>query len=115
MAAVHIDSRKQVRAEDVVGPAVAGWADQKKREDRDAEHATYRYGQNEQQSLGDGFPPILNSREAAEMLRCGVTHIQALARDGVIPANRSPGGRWRFSRDALILWTTGVQPGGSRC
>lgn len=110
MAEVHEHQRTQFRANGLVGTAAAG------REDwRREDYATYGPNHIEQQSLGDGFPPILNSREAAKMLRCGVTHIQALARDGVIPANRSPGGRWRFSRDALILWTTGAQPGNSRC
>ena len=48
------------------------------------------------------YQPILVSKEAARLLRCSVSHIQGLARDGLIPAWRVPNGQWRFSRDKLI-------------
>lgn len=48
------------------------------------------------------YQPILVSTEAARLLRCSVSHIQGLARDGLIPAWRVPNGQRRFSRDKLI-------------
>jgi excisionase family DNA binding protein len=48
------------------------------------------------------YQPILVSKEAAWLLRCSVSHIQGLAREGLIPAWRVPNGQWRFSRDKLI-------------
>ncbi|MHB8188958.1 MAG: helix-turn-helix domain-containing protein [Ferrimicrobium sp.] len=55
------------------------------------------------------YPLILTSDQAAEILQCSVNHVQALAHDGIIPANRSPNGRWRFSRDALVKWASGIE------
>ncbi|WP_298340107.1 helix-turn-helix domain-containing protein [Ferrimicrobium sp.] len=55
----------------------------------------------------DTFPPILDSKLAAKLLHCTVNEVQKLAREGIIPANRAPNGRWKFSRDALIAWCVG--------
>lgn len=53
------------------------------------------------------FPPILTSDQAAQLLQCSVQYIQGLARDEIIPAWRTPGGQWRFSRDRLIAVVAG--------
>jgi hypothetical protein len=58
-------------------------------------------------SGSEAFPPILDSRLASELLRCTVCEVQKLARAGIIPANRAPNGRWKFSRDALLEWSAG--------
>ncbi len=52
-------------------------------------------------------PAVLDSAGAAALLGCSVSHIQALARAGILPCNRAPSGRWRFGRDALIAWAGG--------
>ncbi len=77
--------------------------------------ASHAFQESDHHSQGDGFPPILDSHEAAALLRCSVSHMQSLARDGVVPANRSPAGRWRFSRDALLLWAAGGWEVGPKC
>jgi len=57
------------------------------------------------------FPPIMTSDQAATMLQCSRTQVQILARNAIIPANRTPSGRWRFSRDALLKWAAGERAG----
>ncbi|WP_367280691.1 helix-turn-helix domain-containing protein [Ferrimicrobium sp.] len=50
----------------------------------------------------------MDSAQAAEFLGCSKCHVQGLARDGIIPANRAPNGRWKFSRPALVAWASGL-------
>lgn len=57
------------------------------------------------------FPPILTAEQAAELLQCSIRHVQSLAAEGILPANRAPNGRWKFSRDALIKWAAGEMNG----
>ncbi|NNN15581.1 MAG: helix-turn-helix domain-containing protein [Acidimicrobiaceae bacterium] len=57
------------------------------------------------------FPEIMDSDQAACFLRRSRTHVQGLARDGIIPANRAPNGRWVFSRAALVSWAAGEKVG----
>lgn len=58
--------------------------------------------ESEMSTIDQTYPPILTSSEAARLFQCSVHHIQELARDGMIPAWRTPNGQWRFSRDRLI-------------
>ncbi len=58
-------------------------------------------------SVTDTYPPILTTKEAARLFQCSPDHIQGLARDGMIPAWRTPNGQWRFSRDRLIAVVAG--------
>ncbi len=58
-------------------------------------------------SIVETYPPILTSAQAAELLQCSRYHVQGLARDGLIPAWRTPNGQWRFSRDRLIAVVAG--------
>lgn len=58
-------------------------------------------------SIVETYPPILTSARAAELLQCSRYHVQGLARDGLIPAWRTPNGQWRFSRDRLIAVVAG--------
>jgi hypothetical protein len=74
----------------------------------DGRRQAYRSDQEGVGTLVDDWPPILDSYGAAALLQCSVSHVQSLARDGIVPANRSPSGRWRFGRDALISWAAGV-------
>ncbi|WP_298210402.1 helix-turn-helix domain-containing protein [Ferrimicrobium sp.] len=55
---------------------------------------------------------ILDSDAAARLLGCSRSHVQSLARDGIIPANRAPNGRWVFSRQALVSWAAGERVAG---
>lgn len=84
-------------------------------EDRDDEARRHAFQESDHHPRAEELPPILDSHDAAALLRCSVSHIQALARDGVVPANRSPAGRWRFSRAALILWAAGGWEVGPKC
>ena len=54
------------------------------------------------------FPPILDVRAASSLLMLSDRTIREMAANGEIPANRTPGGKWRFSRDALIRWAEGT-------
>ena len=56
---------------------------------------------------------VMNSDDAARFLHCSRAHVQGLARDGIIPANRAPNGRWMFSRAALVSWAAGEWVGVS--
>lgn len=50
-------------------------------------------------------PPIMNSKELAELLDTNEQIIRAYARDGVIPAHRRPGGRkFTFLRHEIFQW-----------
>ena len=61
-----------------------------------------------------GFPDILTTAMAAEMLHVHVEYLRRMVREGRIPAHRFPGGReMRFLRDELVEWVAG-QPGHDR-
>jgi hypothetical protein len=50
-------------------------------------------------------PPIMDSRQLAELLSTNEQIIRAYARDGVIPAHRRPGGRkFTFLRHEIFQW-----------
>jgi len=61
-----------------------------------------------------GFPPILTTAMAAELLHVHVEYLRRMVRENRIPAHRFPGGREiRFHRDELIEWVK-AQPGDDR-
>jgi excisionase family DNA binding protein len=61
-----------------------------------------------------GFPPILTTAMAAELLHVHVEYLRRMVREDRIPAHRFPGGREiRFHRDELIEWVK-AQPGEDR-
>ena len=61
-----------------------------------------------------GFPPILTTAMAAELLHVHVEYLRRMVRENRIPAHRFPGGREiRFHRDELIDWGK-AQPGEDR-
>lgn len=50
-------------------------------------------------------PPIMDSKQLAELLSTNEQIIRAYARDGVIPAHRRPGGRkFTFLRHEVFQW-----------
>jgi len=65
-------------------------------------------------AASDGFPPVLTTAMAAELLQVHVEYLRRMVREGRIPAHRFPGGREiRFHRDELIAWVR-AQPGEDR-
>ena len=61
-----------------------------------------------------GFPPILTTAMAADLLHVHVEYLRRMVREDRIPAHRFPGGREiRFHRDELIEWVK-AQPGEDR-
>ena len=61
-----------------------------------------------------GFPPILTTAMAADLLHVHVEYLRRMVRENRIPAHRFPGGREiRFHRDELIEWVK-AQPGEDR-
>ena len=61
-----------------------------------------------------GFPEILTTAMAAELLHVHVEYLRKMVREGRIPAHRFPGGREiRFLRDELLAWVR-EQPGYDR-
>ena len=65
-------------------------------------------------SGASGFPEILTTAMAAELLHVHVEYLRRMVREGRIPAHRFPGGREiRFLRDELIAWVR-EQPGEDR-
>jgi excisionase family DNA binding protein len=61
-----------------------------------------------------GFPPILTTAMAADLLHVHVEYLRRMVREDRIPAHRFPGGREiRFHRDELIAWVK-AQPGEDR-
>jgi excisionase family DNA binding protein len=61
-----------------------------------------------------GFPPILTTAMAADLLHVHVEYLRRMVREDRIPAHRFPGGREiRFHRDELIEWVK-AQPGVDR-
>src|SRR5204862_6157611 len=60
---------------------------------------------------GAGFPPVLTTADAAELLHVHVEYLRKLVRDGKVPCHRFPGGReMRFDRRELLQWLRS-QPG----
>src|SRR5690242_454937 len=58
-----------------------------------------------------GFPPVLTTADAAELLQVDVEYLRKLVRDGKVHCHRFPGGReMRFDRDELLEWLR-TQPG----
>jgi excisionase family DNA binding protein len=52
-----------------------------------------------------GFPPVLTTAMAAELLQVHVEYLRRMVREGRIPCHRFPGGReMRFLRDELLEW-----------
>jgi excisionase family DNA binding protein len=61
-----------------------------------------------------GYPEILTTAMAADLLHVHVEYLRRMVREGRIPAHRFPGGREiRFLRDELIAWVRD-QPGEDR-
>jgi excisionase family DNA binding protein len=61
-----------------------------------------------------GYPPILTTAMAAELLHVHVEYLRRMVREDRVPAHRFPGGREiRFLRDELIDWVR-AQPGEDR-
>ncbi len=70
--------------------------------------------EGESSSDPSGFPPILTTAMAAELLHVHVEYLRRMVREDRIPAHRFPGGREiRFHRDELIAWVK-AQPGEDR-
>jgi excisionase family DNA binding protein len=56
-------------------------------------------------SAATGFPPVLTTAMAAELLQVHVEYLRRMVREGRIPCHRFPGGReMRFLRDELLEW-----------
>ncbi len=50
-------------------------------------------------------PPILDTKQLAELLTTNEQIVRAYARDGIIPAHRQPGGRkFTFLRHEIVQW-----------
>ncbi len=50
-------------------------------------------------------PPVMDSRQLAELLNTNEQIVRAYARDGVLPAHRKPGGRkFSFLRHEVFQW-----------
>ena len=70
--------------------------------------------EGEHSSDASGFPPILTTAMAADLLHVHVEYLRRMVREDRIPAHRFPGGREiRFHRDELIDWVK-AQPGEDR-
>lgn len=50
-------------------------------------------------------PPVMDTKQLAELLNTNEQIIRAYARDGVLPAHRKPGGRkFTFLRHEIFEW-----------
>lgn len=50
-------------------------------------------------------PPVMDTRQLAELLSTNEQIVRLYAREGVIPAHRPPGGRkFRFLRHEVFQW-----------
>jgi len=50
-------------------------------------------------------PPILDTKQLAELLNTNEQIVRAYARDGTVPAHRKPGGRkFTFLRHEIFQW-----------
>ena len=57
------------------------------------------------EGAASGFPPVLTTAMAAELLQVHVEYLRRMVREGRIPCHRFPGGReMRFLRDELLEW-----------
>ncbi len=57
---------------------------------------------------------VLTAQEVSELLGMHIDTVRRLARQGVLPAHRMPGGRWfKFLTDELIAWLK-AQPATSK-
>jgi excisionase family DNA binding protein len=57
------------------------------------------------EAAATGFPPVLTTAMAAELLQVHVEYLRRMVREGRIPCHRFPGGReMRFLRDELLEW-----------
>jgi excisionase family DNA binding protein len=71
-------------------------------------------GAPEAKAVEGGFPPILTTAMAADLLHVHVEYLRRMVREERVPAHRFPGGREiRFLRDELIDWVR-AQPGEDR-
>jgi len=71
-------------------------------------------GAPEAKPVEGGFPPILTTAMAADLLHVHVEYLRRMVREERVPAHRFPGGREiRFLRDELIDWVR-AQPGEDR-
>jgi excisionase family DNA binding protein len=62
----------------------------------------------------EGYPPVLTTAQAAELLHVHVEYLRKMVREERIPAHRFPGGREiRFMLDELLAWVR-AQPGHDR-
>lgn len=58
---------------------------------------------------------VLNTKEAAQLLRLHEESLRVLVRKGEVPCHRFPGGReFRFLRDELVDWLRRLPPDGHR-
>ena len=50
-------------------------------------------------------PPIMDTKQLAELLNTNEQIVRAYARDGTVPAHRNPGGRkFTFLRHEIFQW-----------
>lgn len=50
-------------------------------------------------------PPVMDTKQVAELLHTNEQIIRAWVREGTIPAHRKPGGRkFTFLRDEIFVW-----------
>jgi excisionase family DNA binding protein len=57
------------------------------------------------ETAASGFPQVLTTAMAAELLQIHVEYLRRMVREGRIPCHRFPGGReMRFLRDELLEW-----------
>jgi excisionase family DNA binding protein len=62
-------------------------------------------------------PPVMDTKQLAELLHTNEQILRAWVRDGIIPAHRKPGGRkFTFLRHEIFDWLTSnrYEPGGLR-
>lgn len=56
-------------------------------------------------AVASDLPPVLTSRQVAELLQVHVEYVRRMAREGRVPCHKFPGGReLRFLRDELLDW-----------
>lgn len=61
-------------------------------------------------------PPVMDTKQLAELLNTNEQIVRAYARDGVLPAHRKPGGRkFTFLRHEIFEWLVNnrYEPGDS--
>lgn len=50
------------------------------------------------------LPPLITTKEAAEIARCSVNHITALCRGGKVKATMIGGSRWRINTADFLAY-----------